>query len=79
METAEPETFERLRALPSIMISAEDCDEALGLIRMAIEQTCPAGVLASREMVNALYGPTPIHEAEALAKAIIATVEKLTK
>ncbi|TPL67612.1 hypothetical protein FJ954_24740 [Mesorhizobium sp. B2-3-15] len=61
-----------------MMISAEDCDEALGLIRMAIEATCPAGVLASREMVNALYGPTPIHEAEALAKAIIATVEKLT-
>ncbi|WP_246673599.1 hypothetical protein [Mesorhizobium sp. B2-4-14] len=45
---------------------------------MAIEATCPAGVLPSREMVNALYGPAPIHEAEALAKAIIATVEKLT-
>ncbi|TPI64259.1 hypothetical protein FJ420_17160 [Mesorhizobium sp. B3-1-3] len=55
-----------------------DCDEALSLIRMAIEMTCPAGVLPSREMVNGLYGPEPIHEAEALAKAIIATVEKLT-
>ncbi|MBZ9748165.1 hypothetical protein LB516_23285 [Mesorhizobium sp. CO1-1-7] len=45
---------------------------------MVIEQTCPAGVLPSREMVNALYGPAPRDEAEALAKAIIATVEKLT-
>ncbi|TPI58644.1 hypothetical protein FJ417_18650 [Mesorhizobium sp. B3-1-7] len=61
------------------MIPAEDCDEALGLIRMAIEQTCPAGVLPSREIVNAIYGPAPIDEAQALAKAIIATVEKLTE
>ncbi|MBZ9798368.1 hypothetical protein LB556_22135 [Mesorhizobium sp. ES1-4] len=61
------------------MIRAEDCDEALGLIRMAIEQTCPAGVLPSREMVNALYGPAPIDEAEALARAIVTTVEKLTE
>ncbi|MGX8012771.1 hypothetical protein ACVDG8_029295 [Mesorhizobium sp. ORM8.1] len=56
----------------------EDCEEALRLVRMAIEMTCPAGVLPSREMVNGIYGPAPIHEAEALAKAIIATVEKLT-
>jgi hypothetical protein len=32
--------------------------------------TCPAGVLPSREMVNGIYGPAPIHEAEALAQAI---------
>ncbi|MDX8513507.1 hypothetical protein [Mesorhizobium captivum] len=55
-----------------------DCEAALSLIRMAIEATCPAGVLPSREMVNGIYGPAQIHEAEALAKAIIATVEKLT-
>lgn len=55
-----------------------DCEAALQLIRMAIEETCPAGVLPSREMVLGLYGPEPVHEAEALAKAVIATVEKLT-
>ncbi|MER9217139.1 hypothetical protein NKI54_35185 [Mesorhizobium sp. M0663] len=50
----------------------------LQLIRMAIELTCPAGVLPSEEAVNGIYGPLPIHEAEALAKAIIETVERLT-
>ncbi|MER9851261.1 hypothetical protein NKJ55_28880 [Mesorhizobium sp. M0106] len=50
---------------------------ALRLIRMAIEETCPAGVLPSEEAVLMLYGPEPIHEGEALAKAIIETVEKL--
>ncbi|WP_181181023.1 hypothetical protein [Mesorhizobium sp. B2-2-4] len=56
----------------------EECSNALRLIRMAIEETCPPGVLPSEEMVNAIYGPAPINHAEALAKAIIATVEKLT-
>lgn len=50
---------------------------ALRLVRMAIEETCPAGVLPSEEAVLLLYGPEPVHEGEALAKAIIATVEKL--
>ncbi|MCV3209588.1 hypothetical protein OHD62_17240 [Mesorhizobium sp. YC-39] len=54
------------------------CRAALSLIRMAIEETCPAGVLPSEEAVLGLYGPKPIHEAEALARAIIASVEKLT-
>ncbi|TPJ77272.1 hypothetical protein FJ419_16950 [Mesorhizobium sp. B2-6-2] len=62
--------------MPWVSTSAEDCDEALSLIRMIIEMTCPAGVLPSREMVNGIYGPAPIDEAEALAKAIITTVEK---
>ncbi|WP_245268432.1 PAC2 family protein [Mesorhizobium sp. WSM2561] len=52
---------------------------ALKLVRMAIEQTCPAGVLPSEEAVLLLYGPEPIHEGEALAKAIIETVERLTR
>ncbi|TIP22884.1 MAG: hypothetical protein E5X67_35560 [Mesorhizobium sp.] len=51
----------------------------LKLVRMAIEQTCPAGVLPSEEAVLLLYGPQPVHEGEALAKAIIETVEKLTR
>ncbi|RWP95744.1 hypothetical protein [Mesorhizobium sp.] len=52
---------------------------ALKLVRMAIEQTCPAGVLPSEEAVLLLYGPQPIHEGEALAKAIIETVNRLTR
>ncbi|TIM45049.1 MAG: hypothetical protein E5Y55_14445 [Mesorhizobium sp.] len=52
---------------------------ALKLVRMAIEQTCPAGVLPSEEAVLLLYGPEPIHEGEALAKAIIETVNRLTR
>ncbi|TIM05943.1 hypothetical protein [Mesorhizobium sp.] len=51
----------------------------LKLVRMAIEQTCPAGVLPSKEAVVLLYGPEPVHEGEALAKAIVETVEKLTR
>ncbi|MER8529686.1 hypothetical protein [Mesorhizobium sp. M0808] len=46
---------------------------------MVIEEKCPPGVLPSEEAVNGLYGPLPIHEAEALAKAIIETVERLTR
>ncbi|CAH2409364.1 hypothetical protein MES5069_830011 [Mesorhizobium escarrei] len=46
---------------------------------MAIEETCPAGVLPSEEAVLLLYGPEPVHEGEALAKAIIETVERLTR
>lgn len=52
---------------------------ALRMIRLAIETTCPAGVLPSEEAVLLLYGPEHIHEGEALAKAIIETVERLTK
>jgi hypothetical protein len=52
---------------------------ALKLVRMAIEQTCPAGVLPSEEAILLLYGPEPIHEGEALAKAIIETVERLNR
>ncbi|MGX8012773.1 hypothetical protein ACVDG8_029305 [Mesorhizobium sp. ORM8.1] len=33
--------------------------------------------LPSREMVNGIYGPEPVH-AEAMTKAIIATVDRLT-
>lgn len=41
---------------------------ALKLVRMAVEQVCPAGVLPSEEWVTGRYGPEPIHEGEALAK-----------
>ncbi|SJM33023.1 hypothetical protein BQ8482_330158 [Mesorhizobium delmotii] len=36
-------------------------------------------VLPSEEAVLLLYGPEPIHEGEALAKAIIETVERLSR
>lgn len=49
---------------------------ALKLVRMAIEQTCPAGVLPSEDAALLLYGPEPVHK-EALAKAIIDTVKRL--
>jgi hypothetical protein len=55
-----------------------ECRAALALIRHAIEDCCPPGVLPSEEMVNGLYGPDIIHEAEAIATAIVATVDKLT-
>ncbi|RWB20386.1 MAG: hypothetical protein EOQ40_15070 [Mesorhizobium sp.] len=50
---------------------------ALNMIRKTIEDHCPPGVLPSEEDVNCLYGPTLFGEAEALARAIVATVEKL--
>ncbi|RUU48695.1 hypothetical protein EOD08_01515 [Mesorhizobium sp. M6A.T.Ca.TU.002.02.2.1] len=56
-----------------------ECRAALTLIRRTIEEYCPPGVLPSEEMVNGLYGPDPIHEAEALARAIIETVERLSR
>ncbi|TIT24265.1 MAG: hypothetical protein E5W81_03695 [Mesorhizobium sp.] len=53
-----------------------DARNCLKLIRMVIEEKCPPGVLPSEEAVLGLYGPLPIHEAEALAKA---TVDRLTR
>ncbi|WP_164890632.1 hypothetical protein [Mesorhizobium sp. M7A.F.Ca.US.002.01.1.1] len=58
-------------------IEADECRAALTLIRRTIEEHCPPGVLPSEEMVNGLFGPELIDEAEALAAAIVATVEKL--
>ncbi|WP_287198581.1 hypothetical protein [Mesorhizobium sp.] len=46
---------------------------------MAIEQTYPAGVLPSEEAALLLYGPEPVHESVAPARAIIETVEQLTR
>lgn len=59
-------------------IEAEDCRAALTLVRRTIEEHCPPGVLPSEEMVNGLFGPGLMDEAEALAAAIVATVEKLS-
>ncbi|MET3579866.1 hypothetical protein ABID19_002897 [Mesorhizobium robiniae] len=56
-----------------------ECRAALTLIRHTIEEHCPPGVLPSEEMVNGLYGPELIHEAEALASAVVETVERLSR
>ncbi|TIV69907.1 MAG: hypothetical protein E5V89_16880 [Mesorhizobium sp.] len=55
-----------------------ECRAALTLIRRTIEEYCLPGVLPSEEMVNGLCGPDLIHEAEALATAIVATAEHLS-
>jgi hypothetical protein len=59
-------------------IDTAECRAALVLIRRAIEDHCPAGVLPSEEAVNGLYGPALKHEAAALATAIVAAVDRLT-
>ncbi|RWO89564.1 hypothetical protein [Mesorhizobium sp.] len=68
-----------MTSLPPVAIEPTGERAALKLVRMAVEQVCPAGVLPSEEWVTGRYGPEPIHEGEALAKAIIETVERLTK
>ncbi|TSE07571.1 hypothetical protein C1D09_018745 [Mesorhizobium intechi] len=55
-----------------------ECRAALRLIRETIEIHCPPGVLPSEEVVNGLYGPGLMEEAEALAAAVVETVDRLT-
>ncbi|TPK59015.1 MULTISPECIES: hypothetical protein [unclassified Mesorhizobium] len=50
---------------------------ALQLIRATIEEHCPPGVLPSEEAVNCIYGTSLLDEAQAIAAAIVATVEQL--
>lgn len=47
------------------------------MIRRTIEEHCPPGVLPSEEMVNGLYNPEIMGEAQAICAAIVATVERL--
>ena len=44
----------------------------LHLIREAVETLGPPGVLPSGEAVISLYGPEPIHEAQAIVDALAA-------
>jgi hypothetical protein len=44
--------------------------QALRMIREAVETLGPPGVLPSEEAVLALYGPEPIHEAQAIVDAL---------
>jgi len=59
-------------------IDTSECRAALTLIRRTIEDHCPPGVLPSEEAVNGLYGPSVMHEAAALAAAIVKTVDRLS-
>ncbi|MEZ2330665.1 hypothetical protein AB6802_13165 [Mesorhizobium sp. RCC_202] len=59
-------------------IDTAECRAALTLIRRAIEDHCPPGVLQSEESVNGVYGPAIMHEAAALAAAIVKTVDRLS-
>ncbi|TIR24045.1 MAG: hypothetical protein E5X34_13405 [Mesorhizobium sp.] len=55
-----------------------DCRAALQLIRATIEDHCPPGVLMSEDQVNGHYRPSLLGEAEAICRAIVATVERLS-
>ncbi|TPI19333.1 hypothetical protein FJW08_32165 [Mesorhizobium sp. B3-2-1] len=57
----------------------DECCTALAMIRRTIEDHCPPGVLPDEEMVSGLYAPTLMGEAEAISRAIVARVEKLTR
>ncbi|MGT2467444.1 hypothetical protein ACVOMV_25045 [Mesorhizobium atlanticum] len=59
-------------------INDPDCRAALQLIRATIEEHCPPGVLMSEEQVNGHYGPMLLDEAEALSRAIVETVNRLS-
>ncbi|TPM59176.1 hypothetical protein FJ959_09925 [Mesorhizobium sp. B2-2-4] len=58
-------------------IEVDECRLALTMIRRTIEEHCPPGVLPNEEMINGLYSPDLMGEAQAISAAIVATVEKL--
>jgi hypothetical protein len=47
-----------------------DCLAAIRMIREAVETLGPPGVLPSEEAVLQLYGPEPVHEAQAIVDAL---------
>ncbi|WP_245466532.1 MULTISPECIES: hypothetical protein [unclassified Mesorhizobium] len=55
-----------------------DCRAAFQMIRATIEEHCPPGVLMSEDEVNGHYGPELFAEAEALSRAIVLTVQRLS-
>ena len=54
----------------------ESWSVALQMIRETVETLGPPGILPSREAVLQLYGPEPVHEAEALSAAIRTLVRR---
>lgn len=49
----------------------ENYAAALRMIREAIETLGPVGILPSPDAVLLLYGPEPVHEAEAIVAALV--------
>jgi hypothetical protein len=47
-----------------------DCLAAIRMIREAVETLGPPGMLPSKEAVLQLYGPLPVHEAQAIVDAL---------
>jgi hypothetical protein len=45
--------------------------QALRMVRETIETLGPPGALPSEEAVNSLYGPEPVHEAQAIVDALV--------
>ena len=52
--------------------------QGLRLIREAVETLGPPGVLPSQEAVITLYGPEPIHEAQAIVDALTKILNQAT-
>lgn len=48
----------------------ENAWAALRMIRQAVEELGPVGALVSEEAVLQLYGPEPVHEAQAIIEGI---------
>jgi hypothetical protein len=56
--------------LDSALENYRNAWQALRMIREAVEMLGPPGILASEEAVLTLYGPEPVHEAQAIVEAL---------
>jgi hypothetical protein len=54
----------------SLLANYRNAWAGLHMIREAVETLGPAGALPSQEAVITLYGPEPIHEAQAIVDAL---------
>jgi hypothetical protein len=59
-----PDSYETLLA------NYRNAWQGLRMIRETIETLAPPGVLPSQEAIVTLYGPEPIHEAQAIVDAL---------
>ena len=54
----------------SRQVTRESWSAALRMIRETVETLGPPGILPSQDVVLALYGPEPVHEATAIVEAL---------
>jgi hypothetical protein len=54
----------------TVLANYRNAWQGLRMIRETIETLAPPGVLPSQEAVVTLYGPEPIHEAQAIVDAL---------